>query len=224
MKSRSDVLSHAVTECLQELYSLAQPYVTWEDFIKENQEYKKKEEDWKEFAREVPIKEFCGPAPYEFYYIPREVMKEICDSYVHAYKLDSKQNLLDIIETLKSYCKEPVVDKYINEHTDEHGNHHPGHRGYAYPDNLKKEINKILIGIDETNICFEDMAEEIQEKFFEFLDMAGNFFNWNVELNSFNMRVYLGPSPNSNKEVVIDNWKKYRNKEIEINENNENDE
>ena len=55
-------------------------------------------------------------------------------------------------------------------------------------------------------------------KFFEFLDMAGNFFNWNREINSFGMSVYLGPSPNSNKDAVIKNWKKYRNTDIEIDE------
>ena len=38
------------------------------------------------------------------------------------------------------------------------------------------------------------------------------------------MSVYLGPSPNSNKEAVIENWKKYRNKDIEIDESKYNDE
>lgn len=32
------------------------------------------------------------------------------------------------------------------------------------------------------------------------------------------MSAGLGPSPNSNKQAVIDNWKKYRNQDIEINE------
>ena len=58
----------------------------------------------------------------------------------------------------------------------------------------------------------------LQDKFFEFLDMAGKFFRWDRDLNSFKMSVYLGPSPNSNKKAVIENWKKYRNKDIEINE------
>ena len=48
--------------------------------------------------------------------------------------------------------------------------------------------------------------------------MAGNFFNWNYEMNSFNTTVYLGPSPNSNKQTVIENWKKYRGRDIKINE------
>ena len=63
-----------------------------------------------------------------------------------------------------------------------------------------------------------EQGEEIVNKFFEFLDMAGNFYNWNRDLNAFNVSVYLGPSPNSDKQTVIDNWKKYRNKDIEIDE------
>ena len=53
---------------------------------------------------------------------------------------------------------------------------------------------------------------------FRFLDMAGNFYVWNYELNSFNTEVYLGCSPSSNKEKVIENWKLYRGKDILIDE------
>ena len=63
-----------------------------------------------------------------------------------------------------------------------------------------------------------NLANKLQDKFFEFLDMAGNFYNWNGDLNSFNTSVYLGVSPNSNKKAVIENWKKYRNIDIEIDE------
>ena len=150
-------------------------------------------------------------------------MKDICDSYVHAYKMDNQQELLDTIETLKNYCKEPIVDKYIDDWTDETGFHHPGYRSYDHPDNLKKEIEKYLRE-KFTFISYEPLKEieshsdELQNKFFEFLDMAGKFFNWNRELNSFNVSVYLGASPNSNKKAVIENWKKYRNQDIEIDE------
>ena len=36
------------------------------------------------------------------------------------------------------------VDKYIDEHTDENGNWHPGQRSYDNPDNLEKEIGYIF--------------------------------------------------------------------------------
>jgi hypothetical protein len=144
-------------------------------------------------------------------------MKDICDSYVHAYKIDNQQELLDTIETLKNYCKEPIVDKYIDDWTDKTGFHHPGYRSYDHPNNIEKEIKNYLISNYDINL--ENVGiEGICNIFYKFLDMAGNFFNWNRDLNSFNITVYGGPSPNTNKEDVIKNWKKYRNQDIEIDE------
>ena len=210
MKTRDDVLSQAAEDCLKDFYNYAFPKVSWEDFLKENQEYTKKYNEWEKLENKPSVKEFCGPRPYEFYYLPSDILKDIVLYYVHAYKIDAQQELLDTIKILKDYCKKPIVDKYI-----EGENGFPGHRGYEHPNNLEKELIEIC---DQHSHEPVNMAKEIQDKFFEFLDMAGNFFNWNRDLNSFNTTVYLGPSPNSNKQAVIDNWKQYRNKDIEINE------
>ena len=218
MISRNDVLSKAVDDCLEELYTLVVPKITWEKFKEECKIYSEKYKKWeseRKINSELDKKsriECIGPAPYEFYFIPREITKDVCDSYVHAYKIDNQQELLDTIETLKNYCKEPIVDKYIDDWEDEHG-HHPGYRSYDYPDNLEKEIKKILGDIAEDNEYYQD---ELQNKFFEFLDMAGDFYSWNSEINAFNTEIYLGPSPHSAREKVIENWKKYRNTDIEI--------
>lgn len=213
--TRKEVLAQACEQCLQELYSKVQPAVSWEDFVKQNREYSKKYNEWhikynQSMGNEPSLKEYCGPAPYEFYYLPRQVLKEVYDSYVSAYKLDAQQNLLDIIQILKGYCLDPIVDKYIEG---ENGSH--GYRGYEHPNNLEKELIEICEQHSHEPV---NMAKEIQDKFFRFLDMAGEFYNWNSELNAFATEVYLGPSPNSNKEAVINNWKQYRNKNIEINE------
>ena len=215
MIRRDDVLTQACDQCMKELYEYAVPHVTWEQFKKECEEYSEKYREWevkrKDEWKGKPIDECIGPKPFEFYYLPREIMKDICDDYVHAYNIDNQQNLLDIIAILKDYCKDPIIDKWI-----EGENGDPGHRGYEHPDNLEKEITKILGPEAEDNPYH---VHKICDKFFEFLDMAGKFYNWNRDLNSFNMTVYLGPSPNSNKEAVIKNWKKYRNQDIEIDEN-----
>lgn len=238
MISRSDVLSQAVDQCMKELYSLVTPKVSWEEFKEENKIYSKKYEAWERFRylykkenltkKEIQelsyfpghwadssITECIGPKPYEFYYLSKDIMKDVCESYAYAYKLNDQQELLNTIETLKGYCKEPIVDKYIEEHTDEFGNYHPGYRSYDHPDNLETEIEKILGDVAIDNSYYQ---HKILDKIFEFLDMAGKFYNWNRDLNTFNMNVYLGPSPNSNKEAVIENWKKYKNKDIEIDE------
>ena len=218
MKSRRDVLVNAMDECLKEVYTLVQPSVEWDDFLKQNKEFLEKEEEYYKIPEKDRPKyfDYMGPKPYEFYYLPKEVFKEIVDSYVYAYDLDKHQGLLDTIKILKDYCNKPIVDKYIEGELREDGTRGPGHRGYDHPDNLEKEINKI---IDD-----KDISQLLCNKFFKFLDMAGEFFNWNGELNSFYTNVCLGPSPNSIKEAVIDNWKQYRNKEIEIDDEKYNDE
>ena len=196
--TRNEVIGQAVDQCMKELYSYAVPKVSWEDFIEENKAYKTGD-----------------PRPYEFYYLPKDIMKDICDSYIYVYQLDSQQELLNTISILKDYCRNPIVDKYINEYTDEYGDWHPGHRDYDHPDNLEKELYNL---IPDSGFTKSEIVKSIQDKFFEFLDMAGNFYNWNRDLNTFSMNVYLGASPNSNKEAVIENWKKYRNVDIEIDE------
>ena len=243
MITRNKVISQAVNDCMKELYSLVQPSIEWDEFKKECEIYSKSHKEWEEyhFAFELrnenpenwekykklyenldwegkSITECIGPKPYDFYYIPKEIMKEICDSYIYAYRLDQQQELLDTIEILKNYCRVPIVEKYIEG---ENGN--PGYRGYEHLDNLEKEIQKYL----KENFAFisDESLEEInlhsnglQNKFFEFLDKAGKFFNWNRDVSTFNINVYLGASPCSNKQTVIDNWKIYRNRDIEIDE------
>ena len=216
--TRNDVLSRAIDECIKEFYSIAQPHIEWEDLKEQCRKYSEKYLKWENYMREgikFNILDFCGPRPFEFHYLPQKIQNDIADSYIYAYKIDNQQELLDTIDILKNYCKKPIVDKYINDWTDETGFHHPGYRGYDHPNNLEKELIEICSQHSHEPV---NMAKELQDKFFEFLDMAGNFYNWNHELNTFNMSVFMGIAPSTNKEKVIDYWKKYRNKDIEIDE------
>ena len=143
MVTRREILGKAVVDCMKELYEQAQPSVTWEEFMQQNVEYVKKEKEWEAMDRDTRpgINEYCGPKPFEFYYLPKDVLKEIVASYVDAYKIDNQQELLDTIDILKQYCDEPIVDKYI-EGKGKPGDEYwePGHRGYEHPDNLEKEL------------------------------------------------------------------------------------
>ena len=234
--TREKVISQAVDQCLKELYKYAVPKITWEKFIEQNKLYSKCSKEWQEYHNawinreknpklwesfrenykllewENKSEEECiGPKPFEFYYLPECIIKDIHDFYVDIYKFDSQQELLSTIEILKNYCKNPIITTYIVE---SEGNRYT--RGYDHPDNLEKEVYEYLDS-NFTGVEWEN-AEILRNKFFEFLDKAGNFFNWNRDLNTFSMSIYLGPAPSSNKERVIKNWKQYRNKDIEINE------
>lgn len=181
MISRQNVLSIAVEECLKALYKEAQPKVTWEEFKQLNRDYKE------------------GPKPFEFYYLDKDVMKEIVDCFAEAYRIPPE--FKDNMEVLKSYFEDPVKSTY---YTDEDG---PTMKSYEHFSPLKK-----IIGEDNYNKVLEYMKE------------AGDFYLWNGDINSFNMSVYLGPSPNSNKQAVIDNWKKYKGIDITIYDKEENQE
>ena len=220
MITRKDVIADAADKCMKELYSLAQPTITWEDFIKENKEFIKREKEYYKLPKEnkISYKEFMGPKPYEFYYLPKEVLKEIADNYIYAYEIDEHQNLLDTIDLLKKYCDDPIEEFY---HPGEGEN--PGYRDYRHPDNLVTCLISELKEYTSSDIS-EEIVYKAKDLFFKFLDMAGKFYNSHWWLNSFNTTVYLGASPNSNKEAVIENWKKYRNKDIEIDESKYNEE
>ena len=187
--NRQKVLEEAVNKCMKELYSLAQPKISWEDFIEENRKYLEKE---KEFEKKN--KEYLEPKPYEFYYLPNEILEDVTNSYIYAYKLDEHQNLLDIIEIIKNYCNHPLEDKQPK---------------------LEEELTEI---VPDSILGKSNIVLSIKNKFFEFLDKIGKFYKWNSELQAFNMSIYLGASPSSNKESVIENWKKYRNIDIKIDE------
>lgn len=212
--TRQDVLIQACDQCMKELYEYAVPHVSWEQFKKECEEYSKKYKEWEKHDnpewKGKSIDECIGPKPFEFYYLPKEIIKDICDSYIYAYELDHQQNLLDIIDILKKYCEEPIVETYIKEDDELE------HRGYEHLDNLETKVYNYLDS-NFTGVEFKN-SEVLKDIFFEFLDKAGNFYNWNHDLNSFNITIYLGASPCSNKETVIKNWKKYRDTDIEVNE------
>ena len=220
MITRRDVIADAADKCMKELYSLAQPKITWEEFIKENKEFIKREEEYYKLSKEnrISYKEFMGPKPYEFYYLPKEVLKEIVDNYIYAYEIGEHQNLLDTIDLLKKYCDDPIEEFY---HPGE--GEKPGYRDYRHPDNLVTCLISELKEYANSDIS-EEIVYKAKDLFFKFLDMAGKFYNSHWWLNSFSTTVYLGASPNSNKESVIENWKKYRNKDIEIDESKYNEE
>lgn len=221
---RETLLEEAIERCMKELYSYAQPSVSWDDFMLQNKEYMEKYRQWESYMRSKrnndkywqewkqihpdwenkTLDECIGLRPYEFYYLPKEVMKTICDSYVDAYELDKQKNLEDIKDVLIGYCKEPIVDTWIEEIEDGHG-----YRGYKHPESLENELKK-LVGDEKGAEAWNLMAK--------YLNMATDFYSWNRELNIFNGNVYLGGSPHSVKETVIKNWKEYRGKDIEIDE------
>ena len=157
---RSAVLSQAIDSCLDLMYRASYPSVTLEEYMAEHEKFETREE--KENAR-----------LFESHYLPWKVYRAIEEDFVEAY--DLKSPLPDIIEVLKGYFKEPIVDKWIEGKEGE-----AGHRGYEKP---------------------EPMDEETYKKVEAFMDMANEFYNWNRDYNTFAFNI-SNYSPCSNRETV----------------------
>ena len=179
MKNRYDIVAEAVEECLKECYKLAQPKVTWEDFKKENKEYM--DNNYKE--RDIP-------APYSFYYLPKEEFTEIINAVASAYGLED--HIHNDAELLINYLKNPTIVVY-NKELGRHYEH--------------------IEGLD--SILDKESFDKVMDYIHKYMD----YYKGDHYANSYNFNVCLGASPNTNKDAVIENWKKYRNKDITINDN-----
>lgn len=63
------------------------------------------------------------------------------------------------------------------------------------------------------------LDKESFDKVMDYIHKYMNYYRSDHYANSYSFNVCLGASPNSNKDAVIENWKKYRNKDITINDN-----
>ena len=157
--SRDDVISEAVNKCLDLMYRASYPSITLEEYMEQHKNLSKEEKE------KVRL--------YEAHYLPWKVYRAIEEDFIEAY--DLKSPLPDIIEVLKGYFKEPIVDKWIEGKEGE-----AGHRGYEKP---------------------EPMDEETYKKVEAFMDMANEFYNWNGDYNTFAFNI-SNYSPCSNRETV----------------------
>ena len=172
--THDDVLSDAVDKCLDLMYRASYPSITLE-------EYKAKH-------AELPKDKRPEAKLYEAHYLPWKAYKAIEEDFVTAYELEPK--LSGIIEILKGYFKEPIVDKWIEGK----GENDPGHSGYEHP---------------------EPMDDETYEKVCKYLDMANGFYNWNRDINYFYFNI-SNYSPCSNRETVEKWWHEHGDPDFKL--------
>lgn len=172
--SRDDLISEAVNRCLDIMYRASYPSITLKEYQEQHDKMTKEERHSAQL--------------YNAHYLPWKTYEAIKEDIAGAY--DFKSPLPDIIEVLKGYFKEPIVDKWI-EGKDEND---PGHRGYAHP---------------------EPMSEEAYKEAEKFLDMANEFYNWNRELTAFYFNV-SNFSPCSNRETVEKWWHEHGDPDFKL--------
>ena len=171
--SRDDVIADAVNKCLDLMFRASYPSITLKEYREQLEKMTKEEREKAQL--------------YHAHYLPWKAYEAIKDDIAEAY--DFKSPLPDIVEVLKGYFKEPIVDKWIEGKDGD-----PGHRGYTNP---------------------EPMSEEAYKEAEKFLDMANEFFNWNRDLTAFYFNV-SNYSPCSNRETVEKWWHEHGDPDFKL--------
>lgn len=207
--TRRDILNEAYERCFNEMYAKATPPLENVD------EYiKKLKEDPAAAAEE-------GKDPlYRRHYLSQGELKYIVNKYEEAYHIKSEfRDDCDIL--IRDLENKAPIDKYIDDYVDEHGNHHPGYRSYEERPPMKERVmNKLDELIDKGKLPSfssddkEEVSGALAEMFKEFILERRNFYRFDGDQSGFEMSVYLGASPTSNKDDVIKYWK---NKGVEVN-------
>jgi hypothetical protein len=167
MKTREEILSQAVEECITEMFKWAQPSVDLKELIANNYKDDEKNPLWKT------------------HYLSEKNFDYIRESYATAYGIVDEWD--DTFETIYNQLENGGVEvDYKPAEGDK-----PGYKGYKKVDPLKMHLH-----------IPEDYDEVI-----DYIKKIQHFFKYHSrELNSYNMTICLGVSPNSNKEAVEKYW------------------
>lgn len=199
MLDRKEILERAYHECMAEMYAKSQPSADYNQLLEDAKNGK--------IGKDERV--------YERYYLSHEEFKHILGKYKEAYNI--KSHWIDDIEVLERYIKEGgSKDKYIEAHTDEKGNYHPGYRSYEKVKPIKEQLSDVL---EEYSLYDENMHNKLYDTVTNIIDTCKNFYRFDREESFFDCSVALGPSPNSCAEAVIQYWA-HQGVDIKIEERN----
>jgi hypothetical protein len=199
MLDRKEILERAYHECMTEMYAKSQPSADYNQLLEDAKNGK--------IGKDERV--------YERYYLSHEEFKHILGKYKEAYNI--KSHWIDDIEVLERYIKEGgSKDKYIEAHTDEKGNYHPGYRSYEKVKPIKEQLSDVL---EEYGLYDENIHNKLYDTVTNVIDTCKNFYRFDREESSFDCSVALGPSPNSCAEAVIQYWA-HQGVDIKIEERN----
>lgn len=145
MISRNDIISRAIRECLNEMYSRAQPSTSFDELEKN-------------------IRHFPNKNWYDYFYLSQKESEEIIEDFIIAYRI--KNEFHDDVDVVRTYLRDGgTKDKYI---IPEDGG--PGHRGYEKTPKISDLIGEesaqlILNLIDECDNFYQPNTEESAFRF-----------------------------------------------------------
>ena len=207
MLDNNVIFDRAYNECMTEMYAKAQPPADYNQYLQDAKDGK--------ITRDEKV--------YERHYLSHEEFKYILEKYIEAYHF--KEKWRSNIEVLEGYLiKGGNKDKYIEAHTDAHGNYHPGYRSYEEVLPIKKQFVNIFTNSEfytgsEMDDAVKELVKELTDTVLNTISECKEYYRFDRKENEFAASVALGPSPCSNKETVIEYWKS-QGIDIEIEERN----
>lgn len=184
--TRDNIISHAITECMREMYAKAQPSADYDKLV----------EDVK--AGKIGKDELV----FNRHFLSHDEFNYILNKYIDMYRL--REEWTSNVDLLIDYIsKGGSKDKWIPDHT-ENGMYYTGHRGYEKVAPLKEQFDIIM---NEYNMYDENMLNHLYDAVINTINDCKDFYKFDREQTSFSIAVALGASPTSNPETVKEYWK-----------------
>ena len=196
MLDRNVIIKRAIEECLEEMYSKAQPSVNYKELI--------------EKVKSKEIIDNPEDRVLDRYYLSQQEFEYIKNKYSEAYGFKPKWK--EYIEILEEYLKKGGnKDKYIPSTMEEDGQINPGYRSYEKVQPLRTQIHNLIQD--------EELANKVSDLVFNTIEDCKDYYRFDNTNQIFDYHICLGASPTSNKEAVKKYWES-QGKPIEIEDRN----
>lgn len=184
-RNRRDVLTEAIMETLNYVYSISypKPTMSFEDMCTEIHNKAVEQGKGNDVNFRVEYGKYMWPC--DFFYIPHKVLKEVWDSFKEAYNIKAEWD--ENMELLIDFLFNKPGLKEVYSPTE-----------WSNGENVRHSIDQVLVE--------EIIGKENAEKLKTLLEDYKHTYKYGQpELNSFAMAFLSTPS--SNKDRVIDAWK-----------------
>ena len=176
MIDRKDIISEGVIKCLDKMYRMSQPSITWEEL----NELAKRD-------KEAGI----DKTYWDKHYLPKELYDDIFNEFQGAYRAVNEWK--DDVEVVEKYLEEGgLKDKWIERDGER------GYRGYEKVAPLKEQLDTIL---NEYNLYDENMLNELYETVMNTISTCKNFYRFDRDSEIFSVNVSMY-APSTNLEQV----------------------
>ena len=148
--------------------------------------------DFKQYLEDVKMGKFTEEDKvYERHYLSLDEVHYIVNKYINLYAIDNQWT--EHADLVFKYLKEGGVKITCKDNSKQYENQDP----------LNDIIKQVLINHD---VLDTELLDDLVDSVFNSITNCKSFYKLDKELQTFKNTIYLGVSPCSNKEFVIQYW------------------